>query len=77
MKNITVHTGILELVKRLPQSANGNPRYLIRIDGHTARTQVDSSLSYSMPSYFGKRATVKIGTHYGIAQVDGFSIKDW
>jgi len=31
MKNITQHTGKLRLIERLPNSRNGNPRYLCAI----------------------------------------------
>jgi hypothetical protein len=70
MKNITGHTGLLEIIERLPSSANGNPRYLLRVDGWTCRTAVDSSLGYSVTNYDGKRVAATIGTHYGNATLD-------
>ena len=66
MKDVTQHTGTLELIERLPNSPNGNPRYLVRLDGQTARTIVDSSEAYGdIPNNFGKRVTAELGTHYG------------
>lgn len=65
MKNITRHTGILEIVERLNNSKNGNPRYLCKVDGYTFRTAVDSSQSYSITNYEGKQVEVTIGSHYG------------
>lgn len=65
MKNLTRHTGTLEIVERLPQSRNGNPRYLARVDGYTFATAVDSTHGYSLPNYEGKRVIITIGQHYG------------
>lgn len=70
MKNITSHHGILEIVERLPSSANGNPRYLIRIDGTTCRTQVDHCHGYSITNFEGKEVSATIGTHYGNATLN-------
>ncbi|MDX0230293.1 hypothetical protein GOC14_06995 [Sinorhizobium meliloti] len=70
MKNITSHIGKLEIVRRLPSSANGNPRYLLKVDGWTCRTAVDSSLGYSVTNFDGKTVQATIGTHYGNATLD-------
>jgi len=70
MKNVTRHTGKLEIIERLPASRNGNPRFLLRIDGWTCRTQVDSSAGYEVQNYDGKTITATIGTHYGVATLD-------
>ena len=67
MKNITRHQGKLEIVKRLPNSINGNPRYLLRVDGWTCRTPVDSGLGYCITNYNGKDVEATIGTHYGVS----------
>jgi len=64
MKNVTRHTGILEVIERAKSSLNGNPRYVIRLDGYTCRTSVDSSLGYSITKFDGKKVTAEIGTHY-------------
>jgi len=70
MKNVTRHTGKLEIIQRLPSSYNGNPRFLLRIDGWTCRTQVDSSYGYEVQNHDGKVVTATIGTHYGVATLD-------
>lgn len=70
MKNITSHIGKLDIIERLPSSRNGNPRFLLRVDGWTCRTGVDSSLGYSVQNYDGKRVRAYIGTHRGLATLD-------
>lgn len=67
MKNVTAQRGILEIIKRLPSSSNGNPRYLIRVDGWTCRTGVDSNIGYKVSNFDGKQVIATIGTHYGVA----------
>lgn len=74
MKNIRQHTGIVEIIQRLPSSSNGNPRYLLKVDGRTCRTSPDSSLGYSVTNYEGKTVTATIGEHYGYATLN--SIKE-
>jgi hypothetical protein len=70
MKNTTRHQGKLEIIQRLKGSINGNPRYLIRIDGFTCKTPVDSMYGYSVPNFDGKEVIATIGTHYGTATLD-------
>jgi len=70
MKNITQHTGTLEILSRLPSSINGNPRYLIKVDGFTCKTPVDSSYGYCVTNYEGKQVQATIGTHYGTATLN-------
>ena len=70
MKNITRHAGKLEVLARLPSSYFGNPRYLIRIDGFTCKTPVDSSYGYSVTNFDGKQVEATIGTHYGAATLN-------
>lgn len=70
MKNLTRHTGLLEIVSRLPSSKNGNPRYLLRVDGTTCRTQVDSMEAYTLEKYNGKQVEATIGTHFGVATLN-------
>jgi hypothetical protein len=64
MRNITAHTGTLRILKRLDSSPNGNPRYLISIDGFTCKTMVDSMHAYEVPNFIGIEVTATIGTHY-------------
>lgn len=70
MKNISRHTGYLHIVTRLDSSRNGNPRYLLSVDGITCRTAVDSSLAYKVKNLDGKRVIATIGTHYGSATLN-------
>jgi len=65
MNSITRHKGILEIIGREKSSINGNPRYLVRLDGYTCKTKVDSSLGYSITNYDGKMVTAEVGSHYG------------
>ena len=70
MKNTTHHTGTLEIIERAPSSRNGNPRYVVRLDGYTCRTGVDSSLGYSITNFNGKRVTANIGTVRGTVTIE-------
>lgn len=70
MKNITKHVGTLQVIDRLPSSANGNPRYLISVDGFTCATKVDHTYGYSVPNFDGKKVAATIGTHYGRATLN-------
>lgn len=65
-KNISRHIGNLHVVRRLPSSANGNPRYFVTVDGWLCRTAVDCSLGYKVTNLNGKRVIATIGTHYGV-----------
>jgi len=74
MRSITRHEGTLELIKRLPSSVNGNPRYLVRIDGYVARTAPNSSEAYgAVPNNFGRRVSCELGTHYGKTTIRNIS----
>ena len=66
MKNITRHTGTLQIVKRLKSSYNGNPRYLLSVDGYYCKTGVDSMYGYSVTNYDGKPVEATMGLHYGV-----------
>ena len=70
MKNVTSHTGKLELIERMPNSYFGNPRYKVRVDGWTCVTQVDSGLAYEIDNWFGKIVDARLGTHYGVCTID-------
>jgi hypothetical protein len=70
MKNITKHEGKLEILEKLNNSFNGNPRFLISIDGFTCKTAVDSMLAYSITNYENREVIATIGTHYGTATLD-------
>ena len=59
-------TGKLRVVGRLQSSKNGNPRFLVEIDGHGIyRTRPDSGLAYSIQNHDGRVVTATVGEHYG------------
>lgn len=74
MKNTSRHTGILEVIERAPSSRNGNPRYVVRLDGITARTGVNSSLGYSITNYNGDLVTADIGTVRGTVTIKNVEV---
>jgi hypothetical protein len=76
MKNVTQHTGLLKIVKRLRSSSNGNPRFMVKVDGWTCVTAVDSMYGYDVQNLDGKKVTATIGTHYGIATLDSVKLID-
>jgi hypothetical protein len=73
MKNISGHTGTLQIIKRLPSSINGNPRFLVQVAGFTCRTEVDSALGYEIQNMDGRQVIATIGTHYGVATLNSVS----
>mgnify|MGYP004452189145 FL=1 len=76
MKNVARSTGKLEFVKRLPSSKNGNPRFLVKVDGWTCSTQPDTQLGYSIQNWWNKTVTADIGTHYTTRQIDNMWCDD-
>ena len=77
MKNVTRHTGKLELVKRMKNSLNGNPQFMLALIEHPTqqlgwqfRTQANSMLAYKVEGFFGKKVTVTIGTYRGNATLN-------
>jgi len=70
MKNIRTVIGKLEVIQRLPSSYNGNPRYLLEIDGVTFKTKVDSGYGYCVTNYRDKLVEASIGSHYGSLTLD-------
>ena len=65
MNTIQNYTATLKILTRLPSSTNGNPRYLIDLDGHKVRTGVDSMIAYCITNHDGKECKVSVGMHYG------------
>jgi hypothetical protein len=74
MKDVSTHVGILAIVSRLPQSAEGNPRFYIMIGGVPCTTTVDSALAYTVQSMQGKVVTAQIGTHYNTASLEDVAL---
>jgi hypothetical protein len=76
MRNVTQHTGTLRVVERDKNNGrNGNPRYVVALDGHTCRTAIDSPLGYSITNYADKEVTASIGTHYGTVTIKDVALK--
>ncbi len=72
MKNITRHYGILELIERMDNSVNGNPRFELAVMdangkglGWSFRTLNDAMVNFQLESWLGQPVEVEIGTHYG------------
>ena len=83
MRNITKHTGKLEILGRMPQSVNGNPRFecLLHKDEKDSLenavrfyTAPDSSFGYSIENHRGKKITVTLGTHYGKTTLNSIEV---
>ena len=55
MTTRTRHCGKLRIIEKLRHSTNGNPRYLVAIDGYVARTIPNSQLGYTITNYNGKQ----------------------
>jgi hypothetical protein len=82
MKNTREITGVLKKVRRLPNSTNGNPRYLVSIRRNKpygdeprhfeveAKTKVDSSFAYEVDNLFGKEVVAVIGYHFGSTHIE-------
>jgi len=79
MKNITRHTGKVRLIKRLPNSLDRNPQFILGIMdttnkglGWTFRTPKDSMLGYEIQNYIDKDidVTVTIGTKYNCTMLN-------
>ena len=70
MRNTKQVSGKLKIIKRLPSSINGNPRYLISVNGVICKTGVDSSYGYSVTNYRDQDVISTIGDHYGVMTLD-------
>ena len=73
MKNITRHTGKIRFIKRLKNSKDGNPQFILSVMdypekglGWTFRTPKDSMLGHKIQNYIDRDVdvTVTLGTHY-------------
>ena len=80
MKYIKKHIGKLRKVKRLKNSLNGNPRFLLAMVDENQnfqlfRTAVDSGLAYSVENYLNRDqvVAVEIGQHYGKPTLKSFN----
>jgi len=57
-------SGNLEVVKRLPSSINGNPRYLVSIGGVKCYTAPDANLAYGITNRADQPVTATVRTYY-------------
>jgi len=79
MKNITRHTGKLEILKRLPNSYLGNPKFKCAIvdengNGFSFVTPTNSMFGYSIQNYENKKVIAELGTFRNICTLN--SIKE-
>lgn len=65
MQKESIVNGKLNVIERLPSSLNGNPRYLVEINGTGYRTKPDTSLGYSITNYEGKSVEAKVKIYRG------------
>jgi len=65
MQKEYITQGTLNVIKRLKGSRNGNPRYLVEINGEEFRTQPDAMFGYAVTNYDGKGVLAKVCTYYG------------
>jgi len=70
MRQVSQYSGILRIVRRLPSSENGNPRYLLTVNGVECKTAVDSSFGYCVTNFDNKPVAAGIGIHYGAPTLD-------
>lgn len=76
MKNVFSTTGKLEIVKRLTNSVNGNPRYRVSIGGVACVTKVDSMLGYTVENFKGEWVNATIGLHYNSATLNTVNLTE-
>ena len=69
MNNMTRITGKLEIVKRMKNSINGNPQFMLACDGYKFRTPANSMLAYSVSNYADKNVEVIMGARYGLHEI--------
>ena len=74
MKNRSNHTGTLQVIERLDNSLNGNPRYRAEVDGLEFVTAPDCSFGYSITNYEGKAVDITVGSHYGLITLDTLKV---
>lgn len=66
MHHLTRHQGKLEILQRMKNTPNGNPRWRCRIAGHTCVTKSDASYAYELTNHMGTDVIATIGIHYGV-----------
>jgi len=77
MKNVQAHIGRLQIIDRMNNSLNGNPRYRVMIGDKYCVTSPDSSISYGITNHDGRQVIACIGEHYGRATIDTLEAGEW
>ena len=67
--------GLLTIVSRLPQSTNGNARFLIMIGDDVCRTAPDSCLADHVKNLDGRQVTASIRDYYGQPTLEDINAK--
>lgn len=68
------YNGKLQIVERMKNSINGNPKYLVLVGDVTMYTMTDSMLAYAITNYDRKEVTVKAGLYRGKLTIDSIAI---
>lgn len=66
-KHIGTATGKLEIVERMRNSTNGNPRFLVSVGDTLLRTKPDSAYAYGIENDVGHDVTANIISYFGHA----------
>ena len=70
MKDVEQTTGTLHIRARMPNSRNGNPRFVVQVGDVVGCTTPDSALAYDVQNLEGKEVRAGFGWHYGRIQAD-------
>lgn len=75
MKDVETYIGELINIKRARSSKNGNPRWMVRIEGAPiCYTAPDDMLGYEVKNFKpGQRVSARIGWHYGTVTLSELS----
>ena len=70
-------TGILNVIKKLPLSKMGNPKYRVEINNEIFETRTNASLGYSVTNFDNKKVTATV-TRFGLGLIGGlYEIEDF
>ena len=64
IKTMRTIIGTFSNIKRLNNSINGNPRYMVTIDGIDCYTAPDSMIAYSITNHRDNLVSVTVKMHY-------------
>lgn len=66
-KSIGTATGKLEIIERMRNSTNGNPRFLVLVGNTILRTKPDADYTYGIENDVGHDVTANIISYFGHA----------